>query len=225
MRKPRCSGADGCIDRLHVSFDTTYYMTLFSAALLLFLVMDPFGNVPVFLSVLRSVDEDRRRWVIARELLIALAFLVAFLFGGRYVLDAIGISESSLTVAGGVILFLIALRMIFPSPGGVFGADAEDAEAEPILVPLAIPLIAGPSAMAAVLFMMSSNPARWLEWLAALGMAWAATGAVLLLAPNLVRLIGNRGLVATERLMGMVLTAIASKMILTGVAEFYGMAG
>lgn len=202
-------------------------MTLFSAALLLFLVMDPFGNVPVFLSVLRSVDEDRRRWVIARELLIALGFLVAFLFGGRYVLDAIGISESSLTVAGGVILFLIALRMIFPSPGGIFGADAEDAEdaaTEPILVPLAIPLIAGPSAMASVLFMMSSNPARWLEWLAALGLAWAATGAVLLLAPNLVRLMGNRGLVATERLMGMVLTAIASKMILTGVAEFYGMA-
>lgn len=201
-------------------------MTLFSAALLLFLVMDPFGNVPVFLSVLRSVDEDRRRWVIARELLIALGFLVAFLFGGRYVLDAIGISESSLTVAGGVILFLIALRMIFPSPGGVFGADAEDAEdaqTEPILVPLAIPLIAGPSAMASVLFMMSSNPARWLEWLAALGLAWAATGAVLLLAPNLVRLMGNRGLIATERLMGMVLTAIASKMILTGVAEFYGM--
>jgi multiple antibiotic resistance protein len=202
-------------------------MTLFSAALLLFLVMDPFGNVPVFISVLRSVDEDRRRWVIARELLIALAFLIAFLFGGRYVLDAIGISESSLTVAGGVILFLIALRMIFPSPGGVFGADAEDAEdaeTEPILVPLAIPLIAGPSAMASVLFMMSSNPARWLEWLAALGLAWAATGAVLLLAPNLVRLMGNRGLIATERLMGMVLTAIASKMILTGVAEFYGMA-
>jgi multiple antibiotic resistance protein len=202
-------------------------MTLFSAALLLFLVMDPFGNVPVFLSVLRSVDEDRRRWVIARELLIALAFLVAFLFGGRYVLDAIGISESSLTVAGGVILFLIALRMIFPTPGGIFGADAEeaeDAETEPILVPLAIPLIAGPSAMASVLFMMSSNPARWLEWLAALGLAWAATGAVLLLAPNLVRLMGNRGLIATERLMGMVLTAIASKMILTGVAEFYGMA-
>lgn len=202
-------------------------MTLFSAALLLFLVMDPFGNVPVFLSVLRSVDEDRRRWVIARELLIALAFLVAFLFGGRYVLDAIGISESSLTVAGGVILFLIALRMIFPTPGGIFGADteeAEGAETEPILVPLAIPLIAGPSAMASVLFMMSSNPARWLEWLAALGLAWAATGAVLLLAPNLVRLMGNRGLIAMERLMGMVLTAIASKMILTGVAEFYGMA-
>lgn len=202
-------------------------MTLLSAALLLFLVMDPFGNVPIFLSVLRSVDEDRRRRVIARELLIALVFLLAFLFGGRYLLNAIGISESTLTVAGGVILFLIALRMIFPSPGGVFGADAENAEdaaGEPLLVPLAVPLIAGPSAMASVLFIMSSNPARWLEWLAALGLAWGATGAVLLLAPNLARLMGQRGLVATERLMGMVLTAIASKMVLTGIAEFFGVA-
>jgi len=130
-------------------------------------------------------------------------------------------------VAGGVILFLIALRMIFPSPGGVFGADAENAEdaaGEPLLVPLAVPLIAGPSAMASVLFIMSSNPARWLEWLAALGLAWGATGAVLLLAPNLARLMGQRGLIATERLMGMVLTAIASKMVLTGIAEFFGVA-
>ncbi|PEN11485.1 hypothetical protein CRI94_15750 [Longibacter salinarum] len=201
-------------------------MTLLSAALLLFLVMDPFGNVPIFLSVLRSVDEDRRRKVIARELLIALVFLIAFLFGGRYLLNAIGISESTLTVAGGVILFLIALRMIFPSPGGVFAADAEEAEdaaGEPLLVPLAVPLIAGPSAMASVLFIMSSNPARWLEWLSALGLAWGATGAVLLLAPNLARLMGHRGLIATERLMGMVLTAIASKMVLTGIAEFFGL--
>jgi multiple antibiotic resistance protein len=198
-------------------------MTIFSAALLLFLVMDPFGNVPVFLSVLRPVRPDRRRWVIARELLLALGFLLAFLFGGRYVLDFIGISESTLTVAGGIILFLIALRMVFPTPGGVFGSDAEETTGEPILVPLAVPLVAGPSALASVLFMMSSNPARWPEWLAALGLAWAATGAVLLLAPNLARLMGRRGLVAVERLMGMVLTAIASKMVLTGVAEFFGL--
>lgn len=197
-------------------------MTIFSAALLLFLVMDPFGNVPVFLSVLRPVKQERRRWVIARELLIALGFLVVFLFGGQYLLAAIGISESSVTVAGGIILFLIALRMVFPSPGGVFAEDAEQASDAPILVPLAVPLVAGPSALASVLFIMSKDPTRWLEWLAALVGAWAATGAVLLLAPNLSRLLGTRGLVATERLMGMVLTAIASKMVLGGVAEFFG---
>jgi multiple antibiotic resistance protein len=197
-------------------------MTVFSAALLLFLVMDPFGNVPVFLSVLRPVKRDRRRWVIARELLIALGFLVVFLFGGQYLLAAIGISESSVTVAGGLILFLIALRMVFPSSGGVFAEDAEEASDAPVLVPLAVPLVAGPSALASVLFIMSKDPTRWLEWLAALLAAWAATGAVLLLAPNLSRLLGKRGLVATERLMGMVLTAIAAKMVLGGVAEFYG---
>jgi multiple antibiotic resistance protein len=198
-------------------------MTIFSAALLLFLVMDPFGNVPVFLSVLRPVKHERRRWIIGRELLIALVFLVVFLFGGQYLLEAIGLSESSVTVAGGLILFLIALKMVFPSPGGVFGEDVEDASGDPILVPLAVPLVAGPSALASVLFIMSKDPTRWLEWLAALLLAWTATGLVLLLAPNLSRLLGHRGLVATERLMGMVLTAIAAKMVLGGVAEFYGL--
>jgi multiple antibiotic resistance protein len=197
-------------------------MTVFSASLLLFLVMDPFGNVPVFLSVLRPVDHERRRWIIGRELLIALVFLVVFLFGGQYLLGAIGLSESSVTVAGGLILFLIALKMVFPSPGGVFGEDVEAASGAPVLVPLAVPLVAGPSALASVLFIMSKDPTRWPEWLAALLLAWAATGLVLLLAPNLAKLLGRRGLVATERLMGMVLTAIAAKMVLGGVAEFYG---
>lgn len=198
-------------------------MTVFSAALLLFLVMDPFGNVPVFLSVLRPVEEHRRRWVIARELIIALGFLIVFLFAGQHLLEAIGLSESSVTVAGGIILFLIALRMVFPSPGGVFGEDVEQTTGTPLLVPLAVPLVAGPSALASVLFIMNKYPARWLEWLAALMLAWAASGIVLLLAPNLSRLLGRRGLVATERLMGMILTAIASKMVLGGVAEFYGL--
>ena len=197
-------------------------MTIFSAALLLFLVMDPFGNVPVFLSVLRPVAPERRRKVIARELVIALGFLLAFLFGGRYVLDAIGISEASLTVAGGVILFLIALRMVFPSPGGVFATDAEESEGEPLLVPLAVPLIAGPSALASVLFIMGSDPARWPEWLGAVALAWAGAGAVLLLSVDLARIMGRRGLTAVERLMGMVLTAIATKMVLTGIGDFFG---
>ena len=163
-------------------------MTIFSAALLLFLVMDPFGNVPVFLSVLRPVPEKRRRWIIARELLIALVFLIVFLFGGQYLLAAIGISESSVTVAGGLILFLIALRMVFPSPGGVFGEDAEEAGESPILVP------------------HPHVPRLYAEDV----------------VPEPTRL-GRRGLVATERLMGMVLTAIAAKMVLGGVAEFYGL--
>lgn len=198
-------------------------MTLLSAALLLFLVMDPFGNVPLFLSVLQPVAPERRRRVIARELLIALAFLLLFLFGGRYLLAAIDISEATLTVAGGVILFLIALRMVFPAAAGSFAADVDGAEDEPLLVPLAIPFVAGPSALAAVLFIMSSDPTRWPEWLAAVVLAWGVTCAVLLLSVDLARILKRRGLVAIERLMGMVLTAIATKMVLTGIGDFFAL--
>ena len=198
-------------------------MTIFSAALLLFLVMDPFGNVPLFLSVLNPIAADRRRKVIIRELLLALAALILFLFLGRYILSAIGISESILTTAGGVILFLIALRMVFPPARGPYPVDVDESSGEPILVPLAIPLLAGPFALASVLFLMGSDPGRWPDWLAAVLIAWAMTATVLLLSSPLARLIKKRGLIAIERLMGMVLTAIAIKMILTGIEDFFGM--
>jgi len=198
-------------------------MTIFSAALLLFLVMDPFGNVRLFLSVLNPIAADRRRKVIIRELLLALAALILFLFLGRYILSAIGISESILTTAGGVILFLIALRMVFPPARGPYPVNVDESSDEPILVPLAIPLLAGPSALASVLFLMSSDPGRWADWLAAVLIAWAMTATVLLLSSPLARLIKKRGLIAIERLMGMVLTAIAIKMILTGIGDFFGM--
>ena len=198
-------------------------MTIFSAALLLFLVMDPFGNVPLFLSVLNPIAADRRRKVIIRELLLALAALILFLFLGRYILSAIGISESILTTAGGVILFLIALRMVFPPARGPYTVNVDESSDEPILVPLAIPLLACPSALASVLFLMSSDPGRWADWLAAVLIAWAMTATVLLLSSPLARLIKKRGLIAIEKLMGMVLTAIAIKMILTGIGDFFGM--
>lgn len=197
-------------------------MTVLSAAVLLFLVMDPFGNIPVFLSVLDPVAPERRRRVIARELVIALVFLIAFLFGGQHLLDAIGIGEASLTVAGGIILFLIALRMVFPPPGGAWAVDIEEGGDEPFLVPLAVPFIAGPSVLASVLFIMSSDPERWPEWLGAVLLAWAGTGAILLAAPDLARLLKRRGLVAIERLMGMVLIAIATEMVLSGVGLVLG---
>ena len=197
-------------------------MTIFSAALLLFLVMDPFGNVPLFLSVLNPIAPERRRRVIIRELLFALAALIIFLFLGRYILDAIGISEAILTTAGGVILFLIALRMVFPPPRGPYPVDVDENTDEPILVPLAIPLLAGPSALASVLFLMSSDPTRWPDWLAAVLIAWAMTAVGMLFSSSLARLIKRRGLIAIERLMGMVLTAIAIKMILTGIGRFFG---
>ncbi len=188
-------------------------MTLLSAFVLLFLVMDPAGNVPLFLSALEPVPPERRARVIARELAIALGVLVLFLFLGPMLLRAVGISESGLAIAGGIILFLIALRMIFPQHGGF----AEDVVGEPFIVPLAIPFVAGPSAMAAVMLVMSEDPLRWPEWLAALVLAWAASATILLLAPRLRRVLGRRGLVAIERLMGMVLTALAVEMFLRGL--------
>lgn len=192
-------------------------MTILSATLLLLLVIDPFGNIPFFLSALRGVDPARRRFVMLRELLIALIALVVFLFAGRALLEAIGISEASLSVAGGVLLFLIALRMVFPSRGH---RGEEELEGEPFIVPLAIPFIAGPSALAAVLLLASREPDRRPEWLLAVVLAWLASGFILLLAGELQRWLGHRGLIAIERLMGMVLVAVAVQMLLTGVAEF-----
>ena len=136
-------------------------------------------------------------------------------------LAALGISEATLTVAGGILLFLIALRMVFPPPGGAFATDSDMGDGEPFIVPLAVPFIAGPSVLASVLFIMNSDPGRWPEWLAAVGLAWLISGIVLISSVDLARILGKRGLVAIERLMGMVLIAIATKMVMTGIKEFF----
>ncbi len=196
-------------------------MTVFSAATLLFLVMDPFGNIPIFLSILEPYDAARRLLIIAREMLIALAVLMTFLFAGQYILDALNIAEASLTAAGGVILFLIALKMIFPKAGGVMEHTEDDGE--PLVVPLAIPLIAGPSALASVMFIMSSDPSRAGVWAGAVFLAWLVTGSVLMLAVRFSRWLGRRGLTAIQRLMGMILTAIAINMMMTGIREFFAL--
>lgn len=192
-------------------------MTLVSAFVLLVLVMDPFGNVPMFLAALTPVAPERRRFVIVRELLIALAVLVLFLFAGPYVLRGLGISESALSIAGGIILFLIALRMIFPGQGA---ASGEEVAGEPFVVPLAIPFLAGPSAMAAVMLVMSADPTRWSLWLTALLLAWTVSAVILLLANRLSRFLGPRGLIAAERLMGMILTAVAVEMFMRGLGAY-----
>ena len=193
-------------------------MTVFSVAFLLFLVMDPFGNIPFFIIALKNVDERRRRKIIIRELLIALCVLVVFLFTGQYILKILQISEPSLTIAGGIILFLISIKMIFPSSTG--GMFEEKLSGEPFIVPLAIPYVAGPSALAAVLFIMSREPARWLEWLLALVLAWFTSGVIIILSSGLKKFLGERGLIAIERLMGMVLITIAVQMLMSGISQF-----
>ncbi|HSH45536.1 MAG TPA: MarC family protein [Longimicrobiales bacterium] len=192
-------------------------MTLFSAAVLLILVMDPLGNVPLFLAALRDVAPARVRTVIVRELLFALALMLVFLFAGRYLLSALSISEAALTAGGGLILLLIALRMIFPSRDRSL---QEEVYEEPFIVPLAIPYTAGPSVLATELLLMSQEPERWPIWAAAIVIAWSVSALILFFASGLRRVLGERGLTAIERLMGMVLVVVATEMLMSGIAEF-----
>ena len=188
-----------------------------SAVVILLLVMDPIGNIPLFVTLLRPVEPARRLKVILRECAIAFVILIGFALFGRALLGILGISDSSLTIAGGVILFLIALRMIFRHPEGVFG---ESVQGEPFIVPLATPSIAGPAAIAAVVLLVSREPVRLYEWLGAITVAMLVMVTVLLAAERLARLAGERVLMASERLMGLILTAIAVEMFLRGIRAF-----
>jgi multiple antibiotic resistance protein len=189
-------------------------MTLLSAAIVLFLVMDPLGNILLFVTALRSVPADRRKRVVIRELLIAYAVLVMFLFFGEHLLHALNISGPALTIAGGIVLFLIALRMVFPSTENTL---AEHIKGEPFLVPLAIPYVAGPSTLATLLLLMSREPQRWPEWLLALSCAWLVSAVILVLGGYIGDFLGRRGLLAIERLMGLLLVALAVQMSIEGL--------
>jgi MarC family membrane protein len=190
---------------------------IFSAAVLLLLVIDPFGNVPVVVAALANVAPERRSRVVRRECIAAYVMLLAFMFGGQTFLAWLQLSEVSLAIAGGIILFLIALRMVFRHPEGVFG---DPPGAEPFLVPLAVPSIAGPSALATVMLMVSRDPTHRAAWVAALTAAMIVATLVLLGAHRLQRVLGERGMLAVERLMGLVLTALAVQMLLDGVRTF-----
>ncbi|SEQ04118.1 multiple antibiotic resistance protein [Solimonas aquatica] len=196
-------------------------MSLTSAAVMLFLVMDPLGNLPLFLVALKNVPRERHRRIILRELCIALGFLLLFLFAGGPLLRLLGLSEPALGIAGGIILMLIALRMVFPS------AEAslhETSSGEPFIVPLAIPYVAGPSALATVLLMMSRDPERWPVWTLAVCCAWAACVPFFLLSSRLRDLLGERGLTAVERLMGLILITLAVEMLMNGIRQFLAQA-
>jgi multiple antibiotic resistance protein len=197
-------------------------MSIASAALLLFLILDPLGNIPVFLSLLRSLPPRRQRIVLGRELLIALVVLMLFLWCGKYALELMHLREESVSIAGGIVLFLIGIRMIFPPPEGLMG---EIPDGEPFIVPMAIPLVAGPSGMAAVILMGSNDPARLGDWSLALMIAWAATAVILFSATYLYKWLGQRVLVAVERLMGMLLVAISVQMLMDGIATYLQVKG
>jgi multiple antibiotic resistance protein len=187
-------------------------MDVLAAVVTLFLVMDPLGNVPLFLSVLKTVDPRRRRRVLLREVCVAYGVLIAFLLLGGVLLRFLVLEPEAVGIAGGIVLFLIALRMIFPGHGTLSG---EPLEGEPFIVPLAIPLVAGPSTLATLLLLKSTAATGPL--LLAVTIAWALTGVILLSSTFLYRVLGERGLIAMERLMGMLLVMVAVQMLLNGV--------
>ena len=190
--------------------------TFASATILLILITDPVGNIPIFANALKHVAPERRARVILREILIAFFLLLTFMFVGEGFLKVMNLSELSLQIGGGVILFLIALRMVFPPLATL---EAEIFE-EPLIVPLAVPAIAGPSALATVLLLVSQQPERRLDWIAALCVTMLISAVVLVSAERIQRLIGSRLVVAVERLMGLVLVSVAIEMMLRGAKTF-----
>jgi multiple antibiotic resistance protein len=190
-------------------------MTLLWMAFSLFLLMDAIGNIPIFLALLKDISIKRQRYVIFRELLIALAFIILFFFIGEPLLDFLKVTRYAVLISGAVILFLIALKMIFPQK-----TDAiERKEKEPFIVPLAVPLVAGPAVLAAVMLYSHEQNTRWLT-LGAIFIAWAASTIILMSSSYLKKWLGWRGITACERLMGLILTMIAVQMFLEGIRLF-----
>ncbi|MGR5178560.1 YhgN family NAAT transporter [Vibrio parahaemolyticus] len=192
-------------------------MDILSAATMLFLIMDPLGNLPIILSILKHIDPKRRRKILVRELCFALVILMLFLFAGKSILSFLHVEPETLSISGGIILFIIAIRMIFPQAGSVTGLAAGD---EPFIVPMAIPMIAGPSVIASILLLSTQNPDSLGDLSIAVFIAWGATFFILMFYNFFHRLLGERGLKAVERLMGLLLVMISTQMFLNGVKGY-----
>ena len=192
--------------------------TFASAAVLLFLVIDPLGNIPLFSGVLKDIPIKRRRIIIMRESFFSFLILLAFMVGGKSFLRAMHLTDWSMQIGGAIVLFLIAIRMIFPSEGGIMGITATDQE--PFIVPLSIPGMAGPSSMATVMLLSSDAPEKIWTWVGALALVMATTATLLYFADWIQRKLGHSFTVALERLMGMVLVAVSVQMLLMGVYAF-----
>lgn len=189
--------------------------TFWSAVTLLVLILDPFGNVAVVATLLKDTPVRRRLFVICRECFIAFAVLLLFCFSGDHFLNLMHLDQLTLQIAGGVVLFLIGLDMIFPKH-----AEPLYHAGEPFIVPLAIPLIAGPSAMIMVLLFKASEPQRLFLWSSVLFVSVMIVTIVLSMAQTLYRLLGEKVMQAVAHLMGLVVVAMSIKMFLQGVRAF-----
>ena len=179
------------------------------AAVLLILIMDPLGNLPIFMSVLKHTEPKRRRAIMVRELLIALLVMLVFLFAGEKILAFLSLRAETVSISGGIILFLIAIKMIFPSASG--NSSGLPAGEEPFIVPLAIPLVAGPTILATLMLLSHQYPNQMGH------LAWGGTFVILLQSSLFLRLLGEKGVNALERLMGLILVMMATQMFLDGI--------
>lgn len=190
---------------------------ILSIALPLFLMMDPIGNIPLYISFLKDTPPKRQRWIIIRELLIALGIIILFNFVGNALFRFLKVSQNSATITGGIILFLIAIKMIFPPEKK--NTEILDKDQEPFIVPLAVPLVAGPSVLAAVM-LYSQQVSNHAIMIGAIAIAWGVTLAILVFSPIFSKFLGSKGIIACERLMGLILVMIGIQMLLEGIANF-----
>ena len=174
---------------------------------------------PLYIAILKRIPARRQIHIIIRELLIALAFILLFQFAGQGLLNLLGVAQDALLIAGGLILFIIAMRMIFP-PEDVHEVHRHETaiKEEPFLVPLAIPFVAGPSIFSAVIIYSNDMPPLMLTL--SIVIAWTLTLIILLIAPYLKKLLRDQGIIACERLMGLILILIAGQMFLDGLRIF-----
>lgn len=192
-------------------------MDLVSVTVILFLIMDPLGNVAIFLKMLKELDKRKQRWVIFREMLIALGVILFFYFIGDSLLHLLEVDDVSVRLASGIVLFLVAIKILFPStPSMRESLQMKD----PFLVPMAIPMIAGPSMLATVMLFSHLDDLNAIL-LPAILISWFLASGVLLLSPYLQKFLGTNGLLAVERLMGMVLVMLAIQRFMEGIHLFY----
>lgn len=191
-------------------------MTLFTLSFLLFLIMDPFGNVSSYLKLVEKLPRKKQLLVAGREMLIALGFMLLFNFIGEFLFDVLHISETAIRLASGLILFLVALKILFPS---IDSPRSNLPEGEPFITPLAVPFIAGPALLATIMLYTHLEPSQPMM-LSAIFLSWIAASAVLFSSSFLYRILGTNGLIACEKLMGMVLVLLAIERFASGVQLF-----
>ena len=191
---------------------TSYVITLI-------LVMDPFGNIPLFITALKRVPSERRTKVLLRELMIALFIMVVFLFAGAKLLAWLGIAKHSLGVSGGIVLFIMSIKLVFNSLEDE-QAHINQRDEEPFVVPLAIPLIAGPASLSMLLILSAGAPSKVAYLFIAVLAASFLNGLVLLLSFPISNILGRRGLIAVERLTGLLMVLISVNMIMGGISDF-----